>query len=272
MMVTDITSNESLLTDLRIKNLLKIEEIEKEELKIKNENINSSLDDGDWSSYKKNKKNFIFGNIKKKQLKKKINTNLINNNFKFLKMLKYNSVNFLKLTELYFKRYEEKNRLNNQLFNLYNRLNLKRINSIKNDDFFKNVDKKIVLIIDIRQLKAKIIAIYKNKCILTITPGIIFNKLRMKEKSLKKTQKVFNLMIKLVITSLKKNINCNNFIINIRGTKSKITNIVLFIKKNFNKKTDKILFIYTPNIDFKLKFKKIKSIKRRLKKKIIRFR
>ena len=62
------------------------------------------------------------------------------------------------------------------------------------------------------------------------------------------------------------------FIIHIKGVKSKMSNLVFFIRKNFISKTDNLLFIFTPSINYKLKFKKIKSIKRRLKKKIVRFK
>lgn len=235
----------------------------------------NNLDDGDWSSYKKNKKNKIFGDINKKKLKKVLNVFLINNNKKLLIKLKKNFF-FLKHTErllngLFRRIFFFKDRIKNFfLFRYYNFLNLKKLNRINNNEYFQNFNKKIIIIIDIRCIKPKIIVLNNNKSILTLTTGIIFKKMQMKEKSIKKTQKMFNIMMKLVATNLKKKINCNNFIIQIKGTKSKLINIITFVKNSF--KENNVFFLYSPTIDYKLKFKKVKSIKRRLKKKIIRFK
>lgn len=258
-----------MLIDIRIKKLIKIEEIEKEELKKKNENINAFLDDGDWSSYRKNKKNKVFGDFKKKKLKKKINMLLIGDNLKLLKNLKNNLIIFKKNNISVWK---IKNNVNEFLVKYYNNLNLSRLNNINNDNYFKNLEKEVIIMIDIKNSKSKIVVSYKERCILTVTPGIIFNKLKLKEKSIKKTQKIFTLMIKLVINSVKNKIKSKNFIVHIKGTKIKLSNLVVIIKKNFNKGNDKIMFMYTPSINYKFKFKKVKSIKRRLKKKIIRFK
>lgn len=249
-----------------------IEELEILEKKNRPEN---SLDDGDWSSYKKNKKNIIFGDINKKKLKRILNVFLINSSKKLLLKLKKNSF-FIKMIEndlidLFYRFCTLKNKIKNSfLLKYYNNLNLKKLKKIKSDLYYKNFNKKLIVIIDIRRIKPRIVVLNNNKCILTLTSGIIFKKMQMKEKSIKKTQKMFNIMMKLVSTNLKKKINCNNFIIHIRGTKSKLINTIIFIKNSF--KNDNLFFLYSPHIEYKLKFKKIKSIKRRLKKKIIRFK
>lgn len=263
---------ESRLIDFRIKNLNLIEELERIE---KINKPDSNLDDGDWSSYKKNKKNKVFGDFNKKKLKKILNVFLINNNKKLLLRLKRNlnteKILKNKFIDLFYRFFTIKSKIKNSfIFKFYNSINLNKLNQINKNNYFLNFNKKLIIIIDIRNIKPRIVVINNNKCILTLSTGIIFKKMQMKEKSIKKTQKMFNIMMKLVSTNLKKKINCNNYIIHIKGTKSKLLNILVFIKKSFI--NNNLFFLYSPRIDYKIKFKKIKSIKRRLKKKFVRFK
>lgn len=77
------------------------------------------------------------------------------------------------------------------------------------------------------------------------------------------------MMMKLLAFNIKKIFELKNFVIQLKGSKSKIPQILTLLKRYLNPK--KKIFIFTPKIiNNKLKFKKIKAIKRRLKKKFIK--
>lgn len=126
-----------------------------------------------------------------------------------------------------------------------------------------------ILVINMLKKKPIINVINKDKLILNLTPGILKKKLEIKEKNVKKSPKMFKIMMKVSAFNIKKIYEIKNFIIQLKGAKSKIPQILTLLKRYLNPK--KKIFIFTPKIiNNKLKFKKIKAIKRRLKKKFIK--
>jgi len=107
----------------------------------------------------------------------------------------------------------------------------------------------------------------------SLTPGIVMKKLQIKSKNLKKSEKIANLSIKTATNSILEKKIKGNIIIHFKKIDSKnyksIAIISKFLKKNKSK--FKISFIFTPNmIITRVKFKKIKSIKRKFVKKFIK--
>jgi hypothetical protein len=170
--------------------------------------------------------------------------------FNFLKNFKSNSNNNLKLTQI----------LNYYLFIF--KKHLKKIKYINYKNFF-------ILLLNTNNQKPKISLLKNNKLILGLSAGIIQSKLDIKEKSIKKNKKMLKLILKILSYNIKKIHNIKNLIIQVKGLKNDIQNIFVFIKKYFN--TSNKIIIVTPSlINNQLKFKKIKSIKRKLKKKFIK--
>ncbi len=145
-------------------------------------------------------------------------------------------------------------------FNKINIINKKKYNPYNNYS---------ILIINITKKKPIINLINRDKLILNLTPGIIKKKLEIKEKNVKKSYKMLKTMMKIIAFNIKRIFEIKNFIIQLKGSKSKIPQILTLLKRYLNPR--KKIFIYTPKIiNNKLKFKKIKAIKRRLKKKFIK--
>lgn len=145
-------------------------------------------------------------------------------------------------------------------FNKINNLNKKKYNLYNNYS---------ILIINTTKKKPIINLINRDKLILNLTAGIIKKKLEIKEKNVKKSYKMLKMMMKISAFNIKKIFELKNFIIQLKGSKSKIPQILTLLKRYLSPK--KKIFIYTPKIiNNKLKFKKIKAIKRRLKKKFIK--
>lgn len=221
-----------------------------------------------------NKLNFI-ENIKKKKLKQELgffkNPNLIKKNINLINFLKDCLTNYnfyiTKIKLFGFNRnnlFFEKNYKILNILQYYNNFNYNKLKNIKDNKFFSNSN-KIIIIFDLRPVKIKIYIINNNRCVFGITPGIIYKKLGIKQKKTKKTEKMVNLMLKIVSLKIKKMIAKNKFIINIKGTRSNIFNVITLINRNF--KSNLSSLIYSPHISYgRYKFKKIKSIKRRLRK------
>jgi hypothetical protein len=136
----------------------------------------------------------------------------------------------------------------------------------------KNQDKnKPILLIYILLKKKQTYINYflNNKKIFHSTNGIILKKNLIIEKSRKKDSKTSILNITTSINILK-NLNLNiekkQILINVKKIKPFLNKINKILKTEFNFNDTK--YIITPEIPFnKNKFKKIKSIKRRLRKK-----
>lgn len=162
--------------------------------------------------------------------------------------------------------YDKKVRIFN-LFNYYLNLNYKKINKLKEKNYYSNSE-NIILILDIRKNKPKIFVINNNRCFLSITSGLIFKKLNLSKKKIKKSEKMLTLMIRTVFFKIKNLISYKKCLINIKGTKNNLFNIIININKIFK---NKMSLMYEPRISYgRFKFKKIKSIKKRLRKKFTR--
>lgn len=180
---------------------------------------------------------------------------------------------------IYFQTYIETNNNKNklektksQLINYYCSLNLKKFiylikNGNKKNEHFM-YSNYIIIIIDVRKQKPIITVINNNKTFLCLTAGIVFKKMKMKEKKNKKSEKMIVTMMKLVFNEITQKINNNNLLINIKGLTSNVD--VLYSTIESYSSSFKFLFLNSfHKRRNKLKFKKIKAIKRRLRKKFI---
>lgn len=221
----------------------------------------------DWFEFVKN--------VKKSRMERELytyaNANLIGNNLKLLFMLKSSLLNFKELLNGDFLlNIDERDymgcksiRAMNTL-NYYLNFNYDRLKKIKDGDYYTNYS-NIIIILDIRPSKPRIFVISKNKCIYSLTSGIIYKKLLMKQKKTKRTEKMLNLMLKATVMKLQRKFIFKKCLIHLKGTRFNISNILVLIEKNFLDK--QISIIYSPHISFgRFKFRKIKAIKRRLRK------
>ena len=188
--------------------------------------------------------------------------------------------NFNKV-KLLFKKFNQKNNLINNIFykflknnNLTNQINNTKIkyltilfNSTKNKiKKFEN----LFLFITLMKKQSYININYKNKEIFFSTNGIILKKNNILEKNRKKDSKSSIMQIQDCLSFLKNNLKLNgkntNLIVSLKKIKSFSRKILKTIFTDL--KQHKITVSISPCISFsKNKFKKIKSIKRRLRKK-----
>lgn len=126
-----------------------------------------------------------------------------------------------------------------------------------------------LFMLNIKKKKPFVNITLRNKTLLSVSTGFLLKKLNIEEKKSKKSLKTLYLLLKIVINNLNKNFkNYQRIICNIKGSKKRLFQIIIFLKKKIN--FNNIIFIYTPNFyQNSIKFKKIKSIKRRLRKKFI---
>ena len=176
--------------------------------------------------------NFFFENIF---------LNLNNNIFKF-KFKNIKSLIFFYL--FYFNKINKKklNFINKKKLNFYNIINI-------------NLKKKLI----------KLNLTQNDKTVLQITPGIVYKKLNMNVKKNKKSFKLLNLMVKLFLKNMLKMIKFKKFIVNLNFLRKDFFLIIKLLKKYINFK--KIIFIYSLKKNNNFKFKKKKSIKKKLTKK-----
>ena len=143
-----------------------------------------------------------------------------------------------------------------------------RFNFLTNNKFI-NVKSYFLIILNIKKKKPFINVIIKDKTLIAVSSGFILKKLNINEKKSKKNLKTLYLILKIMINNLNKRLNkYNKIIFQIKGSKKKLLQIIMFLKKKI--KFSEIIFIYTPNFyQNSIKFKKIKSIKKRLRKKFL---
>lgn len=133
-----------------------------------------------------------------------------------------------------------------------------------------NFNKYTLVTLDIRSQKPKIHFIINEKNVLSVTAGMVLKKLEIKEKNFKKQNRVLNVMVKSSFNKIIKENNGEYFMLNIKGTKKVLFKLIIFLKTFFD--LNKFILLYSPNISRnKIKFKKIKSIKRSLTKKNMKF-
>jgi len=107
--------------------------------------------------------------------------------------------------------------------------------------------------------------IQNDKNVLQISPGIIYKKLNMNVKKNKKSFKLLNLMIKLFLKNMIKILKFKKFIINLNYLRKDVFLMLKILKRYINFK--KVIFIYSLKKNNNFKFKKKKSIKKKLTKK-----
>ena len=159
----------------------------------------------------------------------------------------------------------------NFTINKFLKINLNKINMYKSKNYYK-IQSIVVIILDLRYLKSKVIIMNKNKCLFSLTNGMMFKKLQLRNKKYKKSEKLTYLIIKTMLLNNKYLNNYKNIIINIKGVKKNINNIVANLNKKIGLNNKNIIYINNTKFSYNkfFKFKKIKAIKRRLKKKIIK--
>ena len=152
-----------------------------------------------WESYKK--KRFEFMDKKKEEIPHIL---ILNKKDKFLKNLFFCLLFFKKIEKLKnYKNYILKNNIFKELTNIYvnnNFLKLVHAGTISTRN--KKIE-AIIIIVDLRPMKIRMVCINKNKCILSLTTGILYKKLKLNKKNLKKSQKMVNLMIKTFVKAIK---------------------------------------------------------------------
>lgn len=239
--------------------------------KLDEEDLLNDYDLGDWFEFVRN--------IQKSKLERELdrltNAKLFKNNFRLLRFFRVSLKefnNFLKYVIL--KNFKNSYNLSPgsskilELVEYYQSINFTKFKKLKNNEYYQNSG-NMLMMVDMRKSKPRIFLISKDKCILSLTSGIVYKKLELKQKKIKKTEKMLNLMLKAVSSSINKWGVLKNFLIHLKGTRSNIFNVLVLIEKNFKNKN--ISLLYSPHISFgNFKFKKVKSIKRRLRKKFSR--
>jgi hypothetical protein len=143
----------------------------------------------------------------------------------------------------------------------FNKINKSKLN------FFNK--KKIFLYniinINLKKKNIKFNFLQNNKNILTISPGIIYKQLNMNSKKSKKSFKLLNLMVKLFLKKISRLLIYKKFIINLNFLRKDIFIVLKLLKKYI--KFQNVIFIYSFKKNNNFKFKKKKSIKKKLTKK-----
>lgn len=166
------------------------------------------------------------------------------------------------ITEKFLKNYQFKNNLNKT------KLNYNYVLSIKNLKKNKQILKNLFFSVFLKKKQTYINVSINNIKILHNTNGILLKKNGIIEKSRKKDPKTSILNLNSSLFFLK-NLFLNNkfnIIISVRKIKPFLNKINKILKNELNGK--RFVFLLSPEISFnKENFKKIKSIKRRLRKK-----
>lgn len=279
----------NLLSKIEIKNninnSIKIERIEKIEKKNKEinedllKNIKALKEDriiknlsslNDWGLFKINNKNSDLFKNDNKNKTKIIKTDL---NLFILRAV----IEYLKTNKIDMQRYFLNKKYKNicELFNQIYKINFKKINKIKNKMYF-NKQKIIYYLLDLKKLKTKVIVFKDTGCLFFYSNGLLFKKMMLNGKKYKKSDKISFLTIKNSINFLNVLNSCDKLIIEIKGFSNKSVDYSKFIYNNIKKKTNnkELVFIYNYKLSSSryFKYKKIKAIKRRLKKKFLKLK
>lgn len=155
------------------------------------------------------------------------------------------------------------------IYNSYNYKNKNYLKIVKQFlDYNQNILKKINLNTIILKIKKKQLysnIVVNNMCKKLITNGMILKKINIFKKNQKKNNKISSINLKKISEYLHSGIKMKNICISIYGSKYnvlKLSNTVRTIFKKFN-----ITYIYSPQNKNTNEYKKIKSIKKKLKKK-----
>lgn len=128
------------------------------------------------------------------------------------------------------------------------------------------LDNLMLVTLDVRNKKPRIFFSKNDKNVFSLTSGIVLKQLDIKEKNFKKNTRILNVMVKSSIIKMQKDHNFTNFVFILKGTKYFFYKLMVFLKNCID--LNKVIFLYSPNISRgRIKFKKLKSIKRNLIKK-----
>lgn len=134
---------------------------------------------------------------------------------------------------------------------------------------FVQLDNYGILIIDLRYTKIRLFCLDEDKTLYSLTSGIITKKLKLEEKSQKKSTRVFNVMFKTIFQKFEEKTWKRKVLIYIKGVKKSFLDVMKIINEKYGEKNFIILF--NPRIRRnRIKFKKIKSLKKNLLKKFIK--
>ena len=235
--------------------------------KIKNDDLEKI---NNWDSY--SKKNDFTGIIKLK--KNNINDiNYIKYSNKLIKNLILSLKPFLNFEYSEYKINQKKINTIDFLFNKYNLVNVGKLNTIKKIEY-SAVTNIISIILDTRSSKTKIVINKNNKNLLSLTNGVILKKLMINDKKYKKSDKIVFLMLKSALIKSNYLKNYKNIIIILKGLKKSSNNFLNYVYKNIKLNSKNILIVnnYKTSRNSFFKFKKIGAIKRKLKKKLVKFK
>lgn len=144
---------------------------------------------------------------------------------------------------------------------------------LKNKKKYDTLSGGVAIIIVLEKKQTYINILKKNKKIFHLTNGIVLKKKKIFEKFKKKDNKNHLITTLISVDFLKKQwkeLNENLILINIKKTKPILSKIYKYVVNGVKKIKSKNIFILTPLINFnKSNFKKIKSIKRRLRKRYV---
>lgn len=143
----------------------------------------------------------------------------------------------------------------------FNKVDKKKINFFKK----KNLFLYNIININLKKKNIKFNFLQNNKNVLMLSPGIIYKKLNMSSKKSKKSFKLLNLMVKLFLKKINKLIMYKKFIINLNFLRKDMFIVIKLLKKYIKFKN--VIFLYSFKKNNNYKFKKKKSIKKKLTKK-----
>lgn len=143
----------------------------------------------------------------------------------------------------------------------FNKLNKNKFNFFKRQNMFLYS----IININLKKKNMKFNFLQNNKNLLTLTPGIVYKKLNMESKKSKKSFKLLNLMVKLFLKKIFRLLIYKKIIINLNYLRKDIFIVLKLLKKYI--KFNNVIFVYSFKKNNNFKFKKKKSIKKKLTKK-----
>ena len=143
----------------------------------------------------------------------------------------------------------------------FNKINKNKLDFLKKKKTFLYS----IININLKKKNMKFNFLQNDKNILNLTPGIIYKKLNMGSKKSKKSFKLLNLMVKLFLKKISKLLLSRKIIINLNFLRRDIFIILKLLKKYI--KFNNVIFLYSFKKNNNFKFKKKKSIKKKLTKK-----
>ena len=134
---------------------------------------------------------------------------------------------------------------------------------------FLEIDEYNILMLDLRYSKPRVFCLDEDRTVSTLTTGIITKILGVKEKNLKKSNRVLNVILKTSFKKLNEKTTKTKTLVYIKGIKFFIYTALNIFRENFNESD--MIILFNPYIRRnKIRFKKIKSIKRNLLKKFLK--